>query len=253
MTPITIPREELQEALDALEYHTSQTRPIVNTNEAIAKLKARLAAPEVVGFGKVLGTLGKVVEWPDTSKPPELERPLMHLTGYQLREALEFVAPDGTEEQLESEVCIQHGPARTHDDGTDPEGLYCWLSDYPDEGSFSLEPPYQPTHEQHYATVNSVLLDSTKGMVAGWDQYWGGGRKESDAIEFVTRTNIARAAIDYAEAHTMKLCKLVPIEAPEHVTKAIEAWLDIRAGEDVPIDIPELYKVVVDVAQEIET
>lgn len=66
------------------------------------------------------------------------EKPALTINGYQLRGALEFLAPDGTGEQLEQEVCIQHGPERTHDEGTDPVGLYCWLSEYPDEGSIPL-------------------------------------------------------------------------------------------------------------------
>lgn len=64
--------------------------------------------------------------------------PIMTITGYQLREALEFLAPDGEAEQLEQSVCIQHGPERTHDEGTDPAGLYCWLDDCPEEGSIAL-------------------------------------------------------------------------------------------------------------------
>lgn len=64
--------------------------------------------------------------------------PILTITGYQLREALEFLAPDGEAEQLEQSVCIQHGPERTHEEGTDPAGLYCWLDDYPEEGSIPL-------------------------------------------------------------------------------------------------------------------
>lgn len=78
----------------------------------------------------------------------EQERPITILSGYQLRDALELIAPDMTDEQLEQQVCIQHGPARTHDDGTEPEGLYCWLDEYPEEGSISLEPPHQPAKQE---------------------------------------------------------------------------------------------------------
>lgn len=64
--------------------------------------------------------------------------PILKITGYQLREALDFAAPDGSIEQLEGVACIQHGPERTHDEGTDPAGLYCWLDDCPEEGSIPL-------------------------------------------------------------------------------------------------------------------
>lgn len=40
-------RELLQLALDALEYHQSQTRPIGGTDAAIAALRQRLAQPEL--------------------------------------------------------------------------------------------------------------------------------------------------------------------------------------------------------------
>ena len=61
------------------------------------------------------------------------------LNGFQLRAALEFAAPDGDDEQLESEVTIQYGPARTDDDGTEAAGMFCWISDYPEEGSIRLD------------------------------------------------------------------------------------------------------------------
>lgn len=39
-------RDAATMALDALEYHTRQTRPIFETDAAIATLRAALAAPE---------------------------------------------------------------------------------------------------------------------------------------------------------------------------------------------------------------
>lgn len=41
-------REIMQQALDALEYHTMQTRPISHTDKAIEALEAALAQPEPV-------------------------------------------------------------------------------------------------------------------------------------------------------------------------------------------------------------
>lgn len=40
-------REIMQQALDALEYHTMQTRPISHTDKAIEALEAALAQPEI--------------------------------------------------------------------------------------------------------------------------------------------------------------------------------------------------------------
>jgi hypothetical protein len=42
MTTITIDRAVVEQALEALEYHVEQTRPIHRTSEAIAALKAAL-------------------------------------------------------------------------------------------------------------------------------------------------------------------------------------------------------------------
>jgi hypothetical protein len=39
----------LRLALDALEYHTAQTRPITRTEEAMAAIRAALAQPETQG------------------------------------------------------------------------------------------------------------------------------------------------------------------------------------------------------------
>jgi len=56
------------------------------------------------------------------------------LTGQQLKDALEFVAPDGTQEQLETEVVIGIGDASAHA-GIGP---YVWLAEYPEEGAMQL-------------------------------------------------------------------------------------------------------------------
>lgn len=43
----------MQQALNALEYHTAQTRPIANTDEVIKALRARLARPDLAQVGEV--------------------------------------------------------------------------------------------------------------------------------------------------------------------------------------------------------
>lgn len=59
--------------------------------------------------------------------------PAITLNGYQLRNALEFCAPDATPEQLESDVTIQYG------DGHSGKGHYVCSTEYPDEGSILLD------------------------------------------------------------------------------------------------------------------
>lgn len=77
------------------------------------------------------------------------------LNGYQLRDALKFLAPDGEAEQLEQSVCIQHGPARDSVDGHEPAGLLCWLEEYPEEGSIRLDD--EPTSESQAAQTPSTV------------------------------------------------------------------------------------------------
>jgi hypothetical protein len=56
------------------------------------------------------------------------------LNGYQLRNALEFCAPDNDADQLESEVSIQWGDA-----GHSGAGYYACCAEYPEEGSILLD------------------------------------------------------------------------------------------------------------------
>jgi len=57
------------------------------------------------------------------------------INGHQLREALSFLAPDDTDEQLDQEVIISTGGAECHSGS----GLYCWLDEYPEEGAIKLD------------------------------------------------------------------------------------------------------------------
>jgi len=67
------------------------------------------------------------------------------LTGKQLRELVEFVCPDGDEDQLETEISIQYIEKEPYKQMIKNEeniefkpGYYAWLSDYPEEGSIYL-------------------------------------------------------------------------------------------------------------------
>lgn len=61
------------------------------------------------------------------------------INGYQLRDALGLIAPEGTPQQMETTVCIQPGPRRITSQGVEPAGLFCWLEEYPEEGSVRLD------------------------------------------------------------------------------------------------------------------
>ncbi|HDR9033786.1 TPA: hypothetical protein QDB07_001243 [Burkholderia vietnamiensis] len=55
------------------------------------------------------------------------------LSGAQLLEALDFIAPDRDADQLESEVTIQYG------EGYTGKGMYCWCTEYPEEGAIFID------------------------------------------------------------------------------------------------------------------
>ncbi|WP_186019693.1 hypothetical protein [Burkholderia gladioli] len=59
--------------------------------------------------------------------------PILTLTGAQLLEALDLIAPDRAADQLESEVSFQYGK------GHEGEGMYCWMTEYPDEGATKID------------------------------------------------------------------------------------------------------------------
>lgn len=60
--------------------------------------------------------------------------PQMVLTGQQVKDLLEFVAPDGDADQLETEVTIGFFGAEAHSG----PGLYAWITEYPEEGAIAL-------------------------------------------------------------------------------------------------------------------
>lgn len=68
-----------------------------------------------------------------------MDKPIT-LTGQQIKNLLEFVAPDDTPDQLETEVCIQWCPDRVSEEGEPmPAGYYMWFYEYPEEGCYLLD------------------------------------------------------------------------------------------------------------------
>ncbi|HGN8661066.1 hypothetical protein AM469_004118 [Pseudomonas aeruginosa] len=74
---------------------------------------------------------------------PSPVRSSLLINGYQLRAALDFIAPDGTAEQLESEACIEW---RQQDADFLEAGLYAFCAEYLEEGGVLLDE--EPTTAQ---------------------------------------------------------------------------------------------------------
>lgn len=78
----------------------------------------------------------ELTELREAMAQPSPVRSSLLINGYQLRAALDFIAPDGTAEQLESEACIEW---RQQDADFLEAGLYAFCAEYPEEGGVLLD------------------------------------------------------------------------------------------------------------------
>ncbi|WP_257817994.1 hypothetical protein [Burkholderia glumae] len=101
------------------------TPEMVSAGEHVAYSDVAYAPPEIA----YRAMLDAAPAAPVADKPA----PTLILTGAQLLEALDFIAPDRSADQLESEVSFQHG------NGHAGEGMYCWMTEYPDEGAMKID------------------------------------------------------------------------------------------------------------------
>lgn len=85
----------------------------------------------------------ELTELREAMAQPSPVRSSLLINGYQLRAALDFIAPDGTAEQLESEACIEW---RQQDADFLEAGLYAFCAEYPEEGGVLLDE--EPTTAQ---------------------------------------------------------------------------------------------------------
>ncbi|ERJ35076.1 hypothetical protein L810_2220 [Burkholderia sp. AU4i] len=123
LTEIT---ERLQ-ALTALKKRTD-SMPVMNEWQWLNNLRNRLLA-------------ASPVEQPATTAPDEMREKdtiifrgdALTLSGAQLLEALDFMAPDRDRDQLESELTFRRG------EGHAGNGMYCWLTEYPEEGALFVD------------------------------------------------------------------------------------------------------------------
>ncbi|WGS44032.1 hypothetical protein LFL97_25820 [Burkholderia sp. JSH-S8] len=91
------------------------------------------------------------------------------LSGAQLLEALDFIAPDRDADQLESELTFQRG------NGNAGNGMYCWLTEYAEEGAILLD----GSTVQPVAADVAEAPDQQAAMEAAWTKHtgepWHGG------------------------------------------------------------------------------
>ncbi|HCI0210606.1 TPA: hypothetical protein NN553_004470 [Pseudomonas aeruginosa] len=141
---------------------------------------------------------------------PSPVRSSLLINGYQLRAALDFIAPDGTAEQLESEACIEW---RQQDADFLEAGLYAFCAEYPEEGGVLLdeEPttaqpsPLQSEQEELEQPVVVGYRSKESGMVYEQDY----GLKNPEALMTVAQheriTGQLHDALDESDGDRWKL------------------------------------------------
>ncbi|MBX6133556.1 hypothetical protein ISD41_26825 [Pseudomonas aeruginosa] len=131
---------------------------------------------------------------------PSPVRSSLLINGYQLRAALEFIAPDGTAKQLESEARIEW---RQQDADFLEAGLYAWCAEYPEEGCVLLddEPttaqPSPAPAEQAEAERPEVVAWQyrvTAGPQTGWSLWHPGKGEEFERSYTVERRPLMTVA-----------------------------------------------------------
>lgn len=105
---------------------------------------------------------------------PSPVRSSLLINGFQLRAALDFIAPDGTAEQLESEACIEW---RQQDADFLEAGLYAFCAEYPEEGGVLLDE--EPTTAQP-SPLQSEQAEAERPEVVGYRSKESGMVYEQD-------------------------------------------------------------------------
>ncbi|WP_230958690.1 hypothetical protein [Burkholderia stagnalis] len=115
------------------------------------------------------------------------------LTGAQLLEALDFIAPDRDRDQLDSELTFQRG------EGHAGNGMYCWVTEYPEEGAIFVdgstaipaEAERAPADERAATPIGYIRADDLKELAEGNGAIVSPRYNETDVPVF------ARAAFAY--------------------------------------------------------
>ncbi|WP_260474279.1 hypothetical protein [Pseudomonas aeruginosa] len=150
----------------------------------------------------------------DLAQPSPVRSSLL-INGYQLRAALEFIAPDGTAKQLESEARIEW---RQQDADFLEAGLYAWCAEYPEEGCVLLD--------EEPATAQPSPAQAEQAEAE---------RPEVEEVSEFEREDIARSAFETAMADGISLDSFLSLSNTlaaryERIVGALRA--ELQAAED---------------------
>ncbi|WP_271965125.1 hypothetical protein [Pseudomonas aeruginosa] len=150
---------------------------------------------------------------------PSPVRSSLLINGYQLRAALEFIAPDGTAKQLESEARIEW---RQQDADFLEAGLYAWCAEYPEEGCVLLDeepataqpsPAQAEQAEPERPEVVAWQYRVTAGPQTGWS-LWHPGKGE-----------------EFERSYTVERRPLMTVAQYERITAKLHDALDESDGD----------------------
>ncbi|MGU7816583.1 hypothetical protein [Burkholderia sp. AW49-1] len=151
------------------------------------------------------------------------------LSGAQLLEALDFMAPDRDRDQLESELTFRRG------EGHAGNGMYCWLTEYQEEGAFFVDgstavpadvaPP--AANEPAAIPIGYALVPihrsydmRTKALIA-FNTTEQARRDRDDALDAVHRATIDAAPQPPAQASAREELTL----DQQRTVECADAWL----------------------------
>ncbi|MFH0105552.1 hypothetical protein [Pseudomonas aeruginosa] len=159
---------------------------------------------------------------------PSPVRSSLLINGYQLRAALDFIAPDGTAEQLKSEACIEW---RQQDADFLEAGLYAFCAEYPEEGGVLLDE--EPTTAQP-SPLQSDQAEAERPEVVGYrimraqaDKIYQ--RVDKAAAEYEAGRSALGYMEDIAEAALCLRNRLDDLLAAAPGNSVPQAWLDVQA------------------------
>ena len=162
------------------------------------------------------------------------------INGWQLRDALSLIAPDESPEQLDCTICIQPGPARRTRQGIEPAGLFCWLQDYPHEGSVRLDEMPRPADPRSLTEERSrrALLKIVDAAL--WMKSHANVARQPDANRLIHA--ILSLAMPRVEASTCGVeappTQADNVRASRVIPKAADAIAKNQAPEKAPPAVP---------------
>ncbi|HBO1943243.1 TPA: hypothetical protein L4G29_005629 [Pseudomonas aeruginosa] len=180
---------------------------------------------------------------------PSPVRSSLLINGYQLRAALDFIAPDGTAEQLKSEACIEW---RQQDADFLEAGLYAFCAEYPEEGGVLLDE--EPTTAQpsplqseqaeaerpevvaRVVHSNPVVLGQCGPLNAN-DELMTVAQHAASVARWAEMFNRVEQERDAALARVAELEQQEPLKLSDDVREFLQEGINsVMGGEDADMD-----------------